>query len=561
MMQLFKRKSQPVIRRNSQAGTAVAVRGFAAAQTDRLLAGWQWDGGFSSHEIRSQLASIRARSREMEKNSPAFKRWLDLRAINIVGDGFRLKSMPHDGIPGSKNYKLDQEAARFIEWHFWQWCNGRDPETRRTYCDATGRKTMNQIDALNARTEARDGEYFMLPVVADNPYGMALRIIRPDACDETYNREATATENPIFCGVEIDRTSGAPLAYYFHTTNPESGIRNRAGRPLVRIPSHRVIHGFETRDEDQPRGIPGGHAALIKLKMLDELDRAELTAARDEACSVRTYTAASDDPDGALDLTDPANRAIASALVADKEPGQSEVLPPGWKSEVTVPQHPNGNHGAFKAGMNKDVASAFGVEYSNAFNDWAGVSFSSVRVGTISERDMWIMQQNRMIDQSKTPVFLIWLRSFLSLSVSGNLPMSKIAKFSEHEYRGRRWMWVDPMRDMAAAVVAVDRKWKTNTAIASDLGTDFDDNVEESRREQITLAGDEKQSVPTLNGAQITASLAITQSYALGEIGKEGAIALLTAAGVPTDAAQNMINSQAVAPPQEGDGYEDQSEK
>ena len=465
-------------------GNAFAVRGFAAAQSSRLLAGWSWDGGFSAHEIRGQLASIRARSREMEKNSPAFKRWLDLRSINIVGEGFALKSTPHDGIPGTDSYRLDTMAARFIEYHFWRWATWRDPDTLQTWCDATGRKTLAEIDRMNARVEGRDGEYFMVPMVADNPYGIAMRVIRPDSCDETYFREATATDNPIYCGVEIDRTTGRPIAYYFHTLDPQSGIRNNVGRPLIRIPASRVIHGFEPHDEDQPRGVPMGHAALIKLKMLDELDRAELTAARDESCSVRQYHAPSDDPEGIADLTSAEYAAVAQALVAEKEPGQSEVLPPGWKGEVTTPQHPNGNHGAFKAGMNKDVASAFGVEYSNAFNDWAGVSFSSVRVGTISERDMWVIHQNRMISQSKTPVFLHWLKSFLSLSISGGFPVSKFSKFAEHEYRGRRWMWVDPIKDPKAAEICVDRGWKTNTDVAADMGTDYEENLEQLERER-----------------------------------------------------------------------------
>ena len=47
-------------------------------------------------------------------------------------------------------------------------------------------------------------------------------------------------------------------------------------------------------------------------------------------------------------------------------------------------------------------------------------------------------------------------------------------------------MWVDPMKDMKAAEVAVDRGWKTNTQVASDLGTDFDDNMEEYAREKQT---------------------------------------------------------------------------
>jgi capsid protein len=83
----------------------------------------------------------------------------------------------------------------------------------------------------------------------------------------------------------------------------------------------------------------------------------------------------------------------------------------------------------------------------------------------------------------------MWLESFLSMPISGGFPIEKLDKFSEHEFRGRRWMWVDPMKDMAAAVIARDHGWKTSTQIASDMGTDFDDNVEEIKRETSTVAG------------------------------------------------------------------------
>jgi capsid protein len=250
-------------------------------------------------------------------------------------------------------------------------------------------------------------------------------------------------------------------------------------------------------------------------------------------------------------LTKEENADVARALTQEKEPGQSEILPLGWKKETHTPQHPNGNHGAFKDGMLKDVAGGFEVEYSNFANNWAGVSFSSVRSGTISERDTYIVKQNDMISQSKSPEYLAWISSFLSLSVSGNLPAAKLDKFAEHEFRGRRWMWVDPMRDMKAAEVAVAHGWKTNTQVAADIGQDFDDNQEELKREQVTIAGDNKDSVPALNGAQITAALEIMQQYAIGAIGKEASVALLTAAGVPSDAAQNMVNKQKVEKPNE----------
>jgi len=465
----------------------MAVRGFAAADINRLLEGWKFGGGFTAHEIDMFLSTIRGRSRQMAKDSPHFKRYLSLTAVNIVGEGFALKSTPHDGTPGQLNASLDENAAAFIEYHWRLFSNHRDPETGLTWCDATGRKSDAEIDRLNAKTWKRDGEYFIHAIRTNaNPYGIAWRVLRPDWCDHRYNVVALKNGNTVRNGIELSKGVLRPVAYYF-TAAPVDDYQQTNHH--VRIPATEIIHGFTQEDEDQPRGIPHAHASLVKLKMLDELDVAELTAARDEACSVRSYYAPIGSEDDIADLTDPTNSAAANNLVMEKEPGQAEVLPLGWKQEIHTPVHPNAEHAPFKSGMLKDVAGGFGLEYSNFANDWSGVSFSSVRAGTISERDMWIVEQNDMISQCKRPQFLMWLRSFLELSVSGNLPQAKISKFAEHSWRGRRWMWVDPARDMKAASEAVAHGWKTDTQVASDLGSDFTENIEEITRETTAKKG------------------------------------------------------------------------
>jgi lambda family phage portal protein len=295
-----------------------------------------------------------------------------------------------------------------------------------------------------------------------------------------------------------------PSAYWMRTTPGYATLIGPTG-PLVRIPANKIIHGYTQEDEDQPRGVPWSHASLVKLKMLDEYDRAELTAARDEACSVREYTADKDaDPEGFKDLTKEENSEAANALVAQKEPGQAEIVPMGYKSTVQTPQHPNREVTAFKASMLKDISSGLGVEYSNFCNDWSGVSFSSVRAGTISERDIYMVLQDTMISQCKARMFLIWLRSFLRMPISDPLPLAKVDKFSEHEFRGRRWMWVDPMKDMKAAEVCVAHGWKTNTQIAADLGTDYEDNMETMKREKEVSKGviPDPMTQPAQGGAQ-----------------------------------------------------------
>lgn len=439
----------------------------------------------------------------MAKDAPHFKRWLELSAINIVGEGFSLKSTPHDGFPGSPKYRLDEAAARFIEWHWWRFCNHRDPSTGLTWCDAGGRKTDAELDRLNVKTWRRDGEYFIHIIrTADNPYGIAWRVIRPDRCDHTYNSDKLPSGNIVHCGIEMNADTRRPVAYYFHTIPRSAYVWSAYGSPLLRIPASEIIHGYTQEDEDQPRGIPCSHAGLVKLKMVEELDRAELTAAREDACVTRSYEADKDaNIDGFKDLTLDENSEAAQALIMEKEPGQQIILPIGYREKINAPEHPNGNHGVFKSGIIKDVASAFGVEYSNFANDWAGVSFSSVRVGTISERDSWIVAQNDMISQCKTPQFVAWLRSFLSLSVSGGLPLEKFDKFSEHGFRGRRWMWVDPMKDMNAAKMARDHGWRTDTQIAEDLGGDLEENFEQIKQEKQSRLKNGVEA-PLLNGQQ-----------------------------------------------------------
>jgi len=470
-------------KKRQQRQQSISMRGFQAAQTDRLLAGWAFDGGFTAQEIQSQLATIRARSREMSKNSPHYRRWLQMVATNVVGEGFALKSTPHDGTPGAD--RLDKAAAKFIEYHWWRFCNYRDPLTGQTWCDASGRKTMAEMDRLNAKTWARDGEYFVQQIATNsNPYGVTFRVIRPDACDEKYTVGPDGNGKTVRCGVEVDAATLRPLAYYMHT-KPAYSTTNGSTGPLVRISAQEIIHGFTADDEDQPRGVPWGHAALMTHKMLEEYNRAEITAARDEACSVRTYRATekTSDPEAFSDLTKPGNDAAAQTLLAPKEPGQSEILPYGYESELTTPQHPNRELTAFKASLLRDVASGLGVEYANFANDWAGVSFSSVRAGTISERDMWVVLQNDMISQLKARQFLVWLKSFLSFDVSGSLPLAKFDKFSEHTFRGRRWTWVDPMKDMKSNEVMVAHGWKTNTQVSEDLGGDYEENIETIKEE------------------------------------------------------------------------------
>lgn len=453
------------LRKKKDGGTDLE-RSFAAAQTERILAPWHWDEGFSNNEIGAQLSAIRSRSRDMAKNSPHFKRFLDLFVANVVGEGFAFKST---AAKSWDDFSVDEKKAALIENHWWRW--GTVPAR----ADETGRKSLVGILQLCAENWARDGEFFIrLNRNAQNIYGLSLRVIRPDACDENLN--GFSGKNPIRNGVELDADTLRPVAYWFDADREDSHATIMKSRPRVRVPAHEIIHGFTQHDECQTRGIPLGHAVLAKLKMLDEYDKSELTAARDEANTLGAFYAPAGRDGEIGKWSDKAKEKVRSM---ESSPGQKLLLPQGWDYKNHTPQHPNREVTAFKNSMLRDVASGLSLEYACFANDWAGVSFSSVRQGTLAERDMWMMTQSRFIEQCLDRIFTAWLESFLGLQVSGDLRSSDFNILYDHEFRGRRWSWVDPLKDVNASLVAVRNGWKTNTQIASDFGCDFGDNLEE----------------------------------------------------------------------------------
>ena len=462
-------KAKPDTPRHGRGNEDNFVRSFGAAAVDNMLQPWVWDGGFSNTEISAQLAIIRARSRDMAKNSAHYKRFLDLFVANVVGEGFSFKSL---AAKSRTDFDVNEAAARLIENHWWRWA------TSPAKCDTTGRKSLAAILQLCAENWARDGEYFIhLDRAAQNIYGLSLRVIRPDACDELVSGEYGGSH--IVNGVEVDPATLKPTGYWFNAEREDPFALRIGRRARVRVPARDIIHGFTQHDECQTRGVPLGYAVLAKLKMLDEYDRSELAAARDEANTIGAFHAPAGRDGEVGEWTTEGKQAVRTM---ESKPGQKLILPQGWDYNSHTPQHPNREVTAFKNSMLRDVASGLSLEYACFANDWAGVSYSSVRQGTIAERDMWQMRQAQFVEQCLDRIFAAWLESFLSLAASGNLNAADFDFLYDHEFRGRRWAWVDPMKDVQASAIAVANGWKTDAQIAADFGSDIGDNLSEQAR-------------------------------------------------------------------------------
>lgn len=91
------------------------------------------------------------------------------------------------------------------------------------------------------------------------------------------------------------------------------------------------------------------------------------------------------------------------------------------------------------------------------------------------------------------PVFDDWLASALAfgqitLANGSPLPASKSDKFTGHVFQGRRWSWVDPLKDMEAKIVGIQNGLQSPQSVAAELGVDYEDVLVQIKQAQ-DLAG------------------------------------------------------------------------
>ncbi len=430
--------------------TTAEKRSFKAAAGGRLTLDWVTSCLSSDGELQGKLQTLRNRSRDLERNNEWVKGFLRSLENNTLGEkGVSLQVRSRE-----MNGQLDEVANSKIEASWKRW--GKVGK-----CEITGKHSYCDIQRLVLRSIARDGEV-LIRLIRESS-GLRLQILEADLLDDTYNARAS-NGNEIRFGVEFDQYR-RPVAYHLLGNHPGDSQFNSDMKRRVRIPASEILHPFKIERPEQSRGIPWLVSSMNRLKMLDGYAEAELVAARTSAAKMGFFTKST--PDGWTgEIDDDGN------LPVDASPGTIEELPAGVDFKSWDSNHPNSGYGDFVKSCLRGVATSLGISYNSLSNDLEGVNYSSIRAGLLEEREVWKAIQRFMIDHILEPIFEAWLEIEL-LSGRLGLPYDKFFKFNAPEFKGRRWAWVDPKKDMEAAILAMQHRIKPLRDIVAEGGDDI----------------------------------------------------------------------------------------
>ena len=451
-------------------------RNYAAAAKGRLFADFVGSNRSADSEIRWAIRDIRNRSRDLERNNEYFRRYLQLLRTNVVGEGgfnLQIKARNPDN-------SLDRPGANIVEgaWKEFSRIGG---------CTVDGR--MSMIDLCNhvITGMARDGEVF-LQVVKGNylRHGIAVQIIEPDRVDEEKN-ELAPNGNQIRMGVELDGRTKRPVAYHvltYHKGDYDYMLPQNERKYEV-IPADEMMHIYRVERAGQTRGVPWSAAALSSLKMLHGYREAELVAARTAAAKMGFFTSPAGDGFTADGFEDEDN----TVPIFDAEAGSFHQLPAGVSFQAFDPSHPTSAFADFEKAILRGIAGGLGVSYTSLANDLEGTSYSSIRQGALEERDFYKTMHRFMIDHFLDPFYRMWLEHVINFNF---IPISGAQKFSKFSmdvsWRGRGFQWVDPLKEINAAVVGLQNGILSHSDIAANYGRDAEETFAQIERDQETAA-------------------------------------------------------------------------
>ena len=427
---------------------------------------------------------MRARSRQLARDNEYIHKWLSLLVTNVVGpQGFRFQARVYDrpGVPDSgANNAIEAAWSRF---------------GRKGVADVTGRHTLAGFLQTAVKTLATDGEVIIQIVrgsSAGNAFGVGFRLIDADRLETRLNRSADGTSNAIRMGVEINEW-GRPVAYHLRNTHPGDlyHATGAQGMQTLRVPAADIIHEFIADRPEQLRGIPWAHAAMQRLNNIGAYEEAAIIASRVGASKMGFFTTptgdvtelatgAGEDGDGQPDT---------STLYMDADPGTFQGLPAGTEFTPFSPEYPAQMFDPFVKANLRAACSGLLSAYHSVGNNLEGVSFSSIRSGTLEDRDYWTILQDWFADNVLDRLHAEWLGSALAFGqitgpTGAALPLAKLDKFTPHIFQGRRWEWVDPNADIQADLTAIRAGLKSPQQVAAKLGMDYEDLLTEIQQAQ-----------------------------------------------------------------------------
>lgn len=435
-------------------------RSYDAGGFDRTNQNWSAHNESGEATDRNYRDTVRARSRDLERNSDLMNANVFPWVRNVVGKGFTLEA------------KTDNEEFNAAIEALWvKWC-------KKDNCDITGSQSFWEMARMAVRRKRIDGG--ILFVKCSTPEGIIpfkLQALEVDELDLTQYSPHTPG-NRVVGGVEYNSYNKA-VGYWIR----EYDIEGYTQLTPRYVPRENVIFYFSKTRPSQIREMPEMAATIGRIKEVNGYIEAASIKERIAAClSVFIKKAL---PTGGLGRTAQSGKPkdyneieLTPGLVTDLNAGDDlQVVNPGTSAT---------DGSSFIKTMSRLISAGQGISYEAATRDLSEANYSSARQATIEDEETFIPEQEKLKDEFLDEAYKSFVVSaVLSGAVKCDIDFwERIDYYTAHEWNKKPKRWIDPMKEASANAKALETGQKTLPDIWSEDGKDYKTVIDEMKKVQ-----------------------------------------------------------------------------
>jgi lambda family phage portal protein len=462
------------------------LKGIEVRNFQRWHSNSQARFNFKTGTIDYNQISLINKAREAELTTAIVPKYLQMLEDNVLGPkGFILQSKAKKG-----NDENDDEINLQIEKAFNEWCESKS-------CHVTEELNFRDFCALALRSVVRDGECFIRPIeAAQNSFKFSLQVLESEYLDHNLNH-SVAGNRYVRAGIEFNEW-GKALYYYMHQYHPqEIPHLTRQSAYTKKIEASQIIHLYKKNRPSQIRGITWLAPVLESLSQLDSFMDAWRIRARIAASQLGFFTSNKNEllvgtrseifqnsNKTAQDKENKRNRA-EDEIFMEVEAGEYKQLPEGWDFK---PHNIDAltDNGIFVKTMLRNAATGLNVNYNTLSGDLENVNYSSLRAGAQADREYYKSLQAWFISNFLNPIFEKWLKMAI-LAGKIDVPFSRYNELKKVKWVCRGFSYIDPVKDIRANIEAHNHNFKTLSEILAENGKDFDETIEQIKKEKNIL--------------------------------------------------------------------------
>lgn len=432
------------------------LRGYDAAGHDRLNSGWRVVNQSAELTDRPGRDVVRARARDLERNSDIAQAVLHAFRRNVIGKGYTLRALTGEEV-------LDTQLER--GWK--RWTDARN-------CDVTGEQSFNEILRMMVDRKKVDGGILVLfRYTRGGIVPFKLQCLEVDELDVSQTAPKTRG-NRVVGGIEYDAYR-RPVGYWFRQYDLEG---YQVMEPAF-VDAKDVFFYKSKRRPSQLREMSDLAPTATRIRDVNEFITAvsvkERIAALFGLAIKRTNPAPGVPgrslPRGTDGKVDYAAKKLGPGMILEMGVGDEAVIidPKGTATDAT----------AFLKTQQGLISAGQGLSYEAVSRDMSSAKYSSARQNAIEDEAAYT-EEIELLESFMTEVYEAFV-------ISGVLcGLFSIPDFWERKeaYLAHAWVkppkkWIDPQKESAADRIALQSGQKTFQDLQAEKGRDWKEVVDE----------------------------------------------------------------------------------